>query len=58
MMRESVDDAMLSWSRDWGQLLRSARQVAGMSLAGLSERTGLSRGYLSKLESGQDGARN
>ncbi len=51
-------DDLRSWSRDWGLLLRSARQVAGLSLAGLSERTGLSRGYLSKLESGQDGARN
>lgn len=51
-------DDMTAWTRDWGGLLRSARQVAGLSLAGLSERTGLSRGYLSKLESGQDGARN
>jgi transcriptional regulator with XRE-family HTH domain len=49
---------MAAWTRDWGRLLRSARQVAGLSLADLSERTGLSRGYLSKLESGQDGARN
>lgn len=55
---EGSSDDMVSWTRDWGQLLRSARQVAGISLAGLSERTGLSRGYLSKLESGQDGARN
>lgn len=39
-------------------MLRSARQVAGMSLADLGGRTGLSRGYLSKLESGQEGARN
>ncbi|MGH2502087.1 MAG: helix-turn-helix domain-containing protein [Ktedonobacterales bacterium] len=49
---------MAAWTRDWGQLLRGARQVAGLSLAGLAERTGLSPGYLSKLESGQDGARN
>lgn len=46
------------WTRDWGRLLRTARQVAGLSLGDLSERTGLSKGYLSKLESGQDGARN
>ena len=46
------------WTRDWGRLLRTARQVAGLSLTDLSERTGLSKGYLSKLESGQDGARN
>lgn len=46
------------WTRDWGRLLRTARQVAGLSLSDLSERTGLSKGYLSKLESGQDGARN
>lgn len=57
-MRESPDEELLSWSRDWGQLLRNARQVSGMSLAQVSARTGLSRGYLSKLESGQDGARN
>ncbi len=54
----NTSDEMTSWTRDWGQLLRGARQVAGLSLAGLSDRTGLSRGYLSKLESGQDGARN
>lgn len=52
--RASTDD----WTRDWGRLLRTARQVAGLSLTDLSERTGLSKGYLSKLESGQDGARN
>src|SRR6478752_6342697 len=46
------------WTRDWGQLLRLARQVAGFSLTELSARTGLSKGYLSKLESGHDGARN
>jgi transcriptional regulator with XRE-family HTH domain len=57
-MRESPDEDMVSWSRDWGQLLRNARQVSGMSLAQVSVRTGLSRGYLSKLESGQEGARN
>lgn len=55
---QPITDDMAAWSRDWGGLLRSARQVAGLSLAGLSARTGLSRGYLSKLESGQDGARN
>ncbi len=52
--RASTDD----WTRDWGRLLRTARQVAGLSLTDLSARTGLSKGYLSKLESGQDGARN
>jgi transcriptional regulator with XRE-family HTH domain len=46
------------WARDWGQLLRLARQVAGLSLTELSIRTSLSKGYLSKLESGQAGARN
>lgn len=51
-------DASEDWTRDWGQLLRTARQVAGLTLSDLSERTGLSKGYLSKLESGQDGARN
>jgi transcriptional regulator with XRE-family HTH domain len=52
--REAADD----WTRDWGRLLRTARQVAGLSLTDLGARTGLSKGYLSKLESGQDGARN
>ena len=52
------DGASDDWTRDWGRLLRTARQVAGLSLTDLSERTGLSKGYLSKLESGQDGARN
>jgi transcriptional regulator with XRE-family HTH domain len=46
------------WARDWGQLLRLARQVAGLSLTELSGRTGLSKGYLSKLESGHASARN
>lgn len=46
------------WVRDWGQLLRLARQVAGLSLTELSARTGLSKGYLSKLESGHVSARN
>lgn len=43
---------------DWGRLLRIARQVAGLSLTELSARTGLSKGYLSKLESGATGAVN
>ncbi len=46
------------WARDWGMLLRTARQVAGLSLVDLSERTGLSKGYLSKLEASREGARN
>lgn len=55
---EHDHDASEDWTRDWGRLLRTARQVAGLSLSDLSARTGLSKGYLSKLESGQDGARN
>lgn len=51
-------EAAEDWPRDWGRLLRTARQVAGLSLTDLSARTGLSKGYLSKLESGQEGARN
>jgi transcriptional regulator with XRE-family HTH domain len=43
---------------DWGRLLRTARQVAGLSLAELSARTALSKGYLSKLEAGAAGAAN
>ncbi len=46
------------WVADWGRLLRIARQVAGFSLTDLSTRTGLSKGYLSKLESGALGAAN
>lgn len=51
----SPDD---TWERDWGLFLRLARQVAGLSLTELAERTRLSKGYLSKLESGAPGARN
>ncbi|MGH2486024.1 MAG: helix-turn-helix domain-containing protein, partial [Ktedonobacterales bacterium] len=40
------------WQVHWGRLLRTARQVAGLSLSELSATTGLSKGYLSKLESG------
>jgi transcriptional regulator with XRE-family HTH domain len=47
-----------SWALDWGRLLRIARQVAGLSLTELSARTGLSKGYLSKLEAGAAGAAN
>lgn len=47
-----------TWVRDWGTLLRTARQVAGISLTELSKRSGLSKGYLSKLESGHVNARN
>jgi len=47
-----------AWAADWGRLLRIARQVAGHSLAELALRTGLSKGYLSKLESGAASAAN
>lgn len=47
-----------TWPQDWGRLLRLARQVAGLSLSELSARTGLSKGYLSKLESGHVTAQN
>jgi transcriptional regulator with XRE-family HTH domain len=43
---------------DWGRLLRTARQVAGLSLSELSAATGLSKGHLSKLESGHPTAAN
>jgi hypothetical protein len=46
------------WVVDWGRLLRIARQVAGFSLNELARQTGLSKGYLSKLESGALGAAN
>lgn len=47
-----------SWAVDWGRLLRTARQVSGLSLLELSTATGLSKGYLSKLEAGASGAAN
>ncbi len=46
------------WQVHWGHLLRTARQVAGLSLSELSAATGLSKGYLSKLESGHVTALN
>lgn len=46
------------WQDDWGQLLRVARQVAGLSLSELAMQSGLSKGYLSKLESGHPSGRN
>jgi transcriptional regulator with XRE-family HTH domain len=46
------------WVLDWGRLLRIARQVAGYSLSDLARNAGLSKGYLSKLESGALGAAN
>jgi transcriptional regulator with XRE-family HTH domain len=53
------DDATPStWTADWGRLLRTARQVAGLSLSALSLTTGLSKGHLSKLESGHPSAAN
>jgi Helix-turn-helix domain len=50
--------AAREWHLHWGRLLRTARQVAGLSLANLSAATGLSKGYLSKLESGHVTALN
>lgn len=47
-----------SWAAGWGQLLRIARQIAGLSLTELSAVTGLSKSYLSKLESSASGAAN
>lgn len=46
------------WQIHWGRLLRTARQVAGLSLSQLSAMSGLSKGYLSKLESGHEAALN
>jgi transcriptional regulator with XRE-family HTH domain len=54
----SADLLEATWPQDWGRLLRLARQVAGLSLSELSARTGLSKGYLSKLESGHLSAQN
>jgi transcriptional regulator with XRE-family HTH domain len=57
-MNLNADLIEATWPQDWGRLLRLARQVAGLSLSELSARTGLSKGYLSKLESGHITAQN
>ncbi len=54
---ERANDAA-EWLLDWGRLLRIARQVAGLSLTELSVASGLSKGHLSKLESGHPTAAN
>jgi transcriptional regulator with XRE-family HTH domain len=46
------------WATRWGHMLRLARQVAGLSLQDVAERSGLSKGYLSKLESAHPSAAN
>jgi transcriptional regulator with XRE-family HTH domain len=51
---QAADD----WAIRWGHLLRMARQVAGLSLSEVAERSGLSKGYLSKLESAHPSAAN
>jgi transcriptional regulator with XRE-family HTH domain len=53
-MRDEDED----WQLSWAHLLRTARQVAGKSLTALAVETGLSKGYLSKLESGHESALN
>lgn len=53
--QEQITEA---WATRWGLLLRMARQVAGLSLSELAERSGLSKGYLSKLESAHPSAAN
>ncbi|MGH2514773.1 MAG: helix-turn-helix domain-containing protein, partial [Ktedonobacterales bacterium] len=58
-MNQRDDESQhLSWQVHWGRLLRAARQVAGLSLAELAVATGLTKGYLSKLESGHATALN
>ena len=57
-MSLNADLIEATWPQDWGRLLRLARQVAGLSLSELSARAGLSKGYLSKLESGHITAQN
>lgn len=51
-------DEQEAWQLSWAHLLRTARQVAGKSLTALAAETGLSKGYLSKLESGRENALN
>jgi transcriptional regulator with XRE-family HTH domain len=40
-------------TQDWGTKLRQARLARGWSLAGVADRTGLSRAYISAIERGQ-----
>lgn len=54
----SDPQVMGAWTTRWGLLLRMARQVAGLSLNELAARSGLSKGYLSKLESAHQSAAN
>lgn len=54
----SEPQVMGTWTARWGMLLRLARQVAGLSLNELATRSGLSKGYLSKLESAHQSATN
>ncbi len=56
--RSGQEQTTETWAMRWGLLLRMARQVAGLSLSELSERSGLSKGYLSKLESAHPSAAN
>lgn len=58
MEPDHVTEPTSDWHVDWGRLLRTARQVAGLSLTALARETGLSKGYLSKLESGHLSAAN
>src|SRR5579863_4916758 len=58
MSQDEASGDEATWPQDWGRLLRLARQVAGLSLTELSATTGLSKGYLSKLESGHPSGRN
>lgn len=58
MRPDDTLDQQAEWRVHWGRLLRTARQVAGLSLTELSAATGLSKGYLSKLESGYTAALN
>ena len=55
--RDDVDQT-ITWQVHWGRLLRTARQIAGLSLTELAAATGLSKGYLSKLESAHPSAAN
>jgi transcriptional regulator with XRE-family HTH domain len=56
--REPQEQIADDWATRWGHLLRLARQVAGLSLTEVAERSGLSKGYLSKLESAHPSAAN
>jgi transcriptional regulator with XRE-family HTH domain len=47
------DDASAAWLSRFGEHLRHARQVAGLSQAGLADASGLHRTFVNEVENGK-----